>query len=85
MKPNIVTGLVYEHTTMHPRVQRVDDGNTLLVFAEGENERLCQKLWSIEIWLGCSVHSGFDTATPEHDFGRGAMMGGKRTKYSEGR
>ena len=48
----IVVGLVYEHTTVEPVVvQRVDDRNTLLVFAEGENiEKLCQKLWSIEIW-----------------------------------
>ena len=46
MNPDIVTELVYEHTTMEPVVvQRLDDRNTLLVFAEGENiKRLCQKL-----------------------------------------
>ena len=43
---DIVVGLVYEHTTVEPVVvQRVDDRNTLLVFAEDENiEKFCQKL-----------------------------------------
>ena len=65
--PDIVTGLLYEHTTVEPVVvQRVDDRNTLLVFEEGENiEKLHQKLRSIEIWLGHSVQSGCDIATPE--------------------
>ena len=45
MNPDIVMGLVYEHTTVEPVVaQRLDDRNTLLVFAEGKNiEKLCQK------------------------------------------
>ena len=47
-------------------VQRVDDRNTLLGFAEGENiEKLCQKLWSIEIWLGNSICTGCVVATLE--------------------
>ena len=38
MNPNIVVGLVYEHTAIEPMVvQRMDERNTLLVFAEGEN------------------------------------------------
>ena len=54
-------------------VQRVYDRNTLLVFAEGENiEELYQKLWSIEIWLGCSVCTGCDVAILEQ------MMLGER-------
>ena len=65
--PNIVAGLVYEHTTVETVVvQRVDNRNTLLVFAENENiEELCQKLQSVEIWLGHHVHTGFDVATLE--------------------
>ena len=65
--PDIVVGLVYEHITVESVVfQRVDDRNTLLVFAEDENiEKLCQKLQSIEIWLGGSVHTGYDVSTPE--------------------
>ena len=67
MNLDIVVGLVYEHTTVEPVVvQRLDYRSTLLVFADGENiEKLCQKLWSIEIWLGHSVHTGCDIATPE--------------------
>ena len=63
----MVARLVYKHTTVEPVVvQRLDDRNTLLVFAQGENiEKLCQKLWSIEIWLGHSVHTGCDVATLE--------------------
>ena len=65
--PDIVAELVNEHTTVEPVVvQRIDDRKTSLAFAEGENnEKLCQTLWSIEIWLGHSVHMGCDTATPE--------------------
>ena len=65
--PDIVPGLVYEHTTVETVVvQRLDDRNTLLVFAEGENiEKLCEKLWTLEIWLGCSVHTGCSVVTPE--------------------
>ena len=38
MNPDIVVGLVYEHTTIEPMVvQKMDEINTLLVFAEGEN------------------------------------------------
>ena len=50
--PDIIAGLVYEDTTVEPMaVQRLDERNTLLVFAEGGNiEKLHQKLWSIEIW-----------------------------------
>ena len=60
-------GLVYEHTTVEPVVvQRVDDRNTLIAFAEGDNiEKLCQKLHSIEILLGCSVCTGCDITTLE--------------------
>ena len=66
-KPDTVVGLVYEHTTVEPVVvQRVDDRNTLLVFAEGENiEKLCQTLQSIEIWLDNRVYTGCGIATPE--------------------
>ena len=54
LSPEIIAGLVYEQTTVKPMVvQKLDDENTLLVFAEGENiEKVFQKLWSIEIWLG---------------------------------
>ena len=60
-------GLVFEHTTVEPVVvQRVDDRNTLLVFAEGKNnEKLCQKLQPIEIWLCHSVCTGCDVASQE--------------------
>ena len=46
INPDIVVGLVYEHTTIDLLViQRMDERNTLLVFAEGENiEKLCQTL-----------------------------------------
>ena len=46
MNPDIVVELVYEHTTVEPMViQRLDERNTLLAFAEGENiEKLCQRL-----------------------------------------
>ena len=38
MNPNIIAGLVYEHTTVELMVvQKMDERNTLLVFAEGEN------------------------------------------------
>ena len=55
--PDIIAGLVYKHTTVEPMVvQRLDERETLLVFAEGENiEKSCQMLQSIKIWLGCSV------------------------------
>ena len=64
---DIAVGLVYENTTVEPViVQRVNDRNTSLVFAEGENiVKLCQKLQSIEIWLGSSIHTGCDVATSE--------------------
>ena len=41
--PDIVWGLMYEHTTVELKVvQRLDERNTLLVFAEGKNiEKLC--------------------------------------------
>ena len=59
--------LVYEHRTVELMVvQRLDERNTLLVFAEGENtEKLCQTLQSIEIWLDLSVHTGCDAVTSE--------------------
>ena len=43
---DIVVGLVYEQTTTEAMViQGLDEKNTLLVFAEGENiEKLCQTL-----------------------------------------
>ena len=61
---DIIVGLVYEHTVVEPMVvQRLDERNTLLVFAESENiDKLCQILLSTEIWLGCSVHTGCDIA-----------------------
>ena len=67
MNPDIIAGLVYEHKTVELMVvQGLDERNHLLVFAEGENiEKLCQKLWYIEIWLGGSVYIGCDIATPE--------------------
>ena len=59
-------GLVYEYTTVEPVVvQREDDRNTLLVFAESENIELCLKLQCVEIWLGHSGHTGCDIATLE--------------------
>ena len=44
MNSDIIAGLVYEHTTVQLMVvQRLDERNTLLVFAEGENiKKLCQ-------------------------------------------
>ena len=44
MNPDIVERLVYEHTTIKPIVvQGLDERNTLLVFAEGENiEKIVQ-------------------------------------------
>ena len=46
MNTDIVVGLVYEHTTIQPMVvQRLDERNTLLVFAEGENiVKICKTL-----------------------------------------
>ena len=63
---DIISGLVYKHTTIDSIVvQRMDERNTLLVFAEGENiEKLCSTLQSIKIWLDCSVNTGCDVATP---------------------
>ena len=47
-------------------VQRLDERNTFLVFAEDENiEMLHQTLQSIEIWLGHSVHTGCNVAKPK--------------------
>ena len=65
--PNIVVELVYEHTTAEPMViQRLDERNTLVVFAEDENiEMLCQTVQSISVWLGHSVHTGCNMATSE--------------------
>ena len=52
-------------------VQMLDERNTLLIIAEDENiEMLCGTLQSIEIWLGHSVHTGCDVATP-----KGMMVG----------
>ena len=67
MNPDVIAGLVYEYTIVEPMVvQRLDERNTLLVFAEGENiEKLCQTLQSIELWLGHRVHTGYDIATPK--------------------
>ena len=67
MNPDNIVGLVYEHTSVELIVvQRLDERNTLIVFAEGENiEKLCQTLWSIKIWLGYSVHTRCDIVTPE--------------------
>ena len=49
--PDIVVGLVYEHTIIEPMViQRLDKRNTLLVFSGGKNiEMLYQALQSIKI------------------------------------
>ena len=67
MNSDIIARLVYEHITVEPIVvQRVNDGNTLLVFTEGENiDELGQKLLTIEVWLGHGVHTGCDVATPK--------------------
>ena len=67
MSPDVIAGLVYEHITMEPMVvQRLDERNTLLVFAEGENTgKLCSTLQSIKMWLGPSVKTGCDVATPK--------------------
>ena len=46
MNPDIIAGLVYEHTTIEPMVvQSLDQKKTLLVFTEGEDiEKLCKTL-----------------------------------------
>ena len=52
-------------------VQKLDEKNTLLVFMEGEDiEEICKTLWSIKMWLGCSVNIGCNVATPKQ-----VMMG----------
>ena len=67
MNSDIITELVYEHTTVEPVVvQKHDEKNTLLVFTESENiEKICNTLQSIEMWLGHSVTTGCDVATPK--------------------
>ena len=57
--PDIVVGLVYKHTTKQPLViQRLDEENTLLVFAECEIiEKLCRPLQFIKIWLGHNINT----------------------------
>ena len=74
MNPDIVVGLVYEHTAKEPMiVQSLDERNTLLVFAEGETiEKICKTVQSIEICLGQHVKAGCDITTPEQ------MMAGKQ-------
>ena len=45
MNPDIVVGLVYEHTAIESMVvQRLDERNTLLVFAEKNIEKVCRTL-----------------------------------------
>ena len=67
MNPDIIAGLVYEHTTIETMVvQRLDERNTLLIHAEGENiEKLCSTLQSIKICLGHSVNTGCHVAPHE--------------------
>ena len=86
MNPDIITGLVHEHTNVEPMVvQKLDERKTLLVFAEGENiEKLCQTLWSIEIWVGHKVHTGCDVATPEQMMHAYGYNGEKRRKCVSG-
>ena len=64
---DIIAGLAYEHTTVEAMVvQKLDERNTLLVFAEGEDiEKLCSTLQCIEMWFGHSVNTGCDVATFE--------------------
>ena len=65
--PDIIVGLVYEHTTLEPMVvQRLHERNTLLVFAEVKNiKESSRTLQSMEIWLGHSVNTGCNVATQE--------------------
>ena len=44
--PDVITGLVYEHTTVEPMVvQNLDEKNIFVVFTEGEDiEKLCNAL-----------------------------------------
>ena len=51
LNPDIIAGLVYEHTTIEPMVvQRQDERNTLLVYVEGEDiGKLCSTLQSIRM------------------------------------
>ena len=65
--PDIITGLVYMHTTIEPMVvQKLDEKNTLLVFTEGKDiEEICNTLQSIKMWLGHSVNIGCNVAMPE--------------------
>ena len=67
MNPHITAGLVYEYTTVELMVvQRLDERNTLLVFAESEDiGKLCSTLQSIEMWMDHSVNTGCDVATPK--------------------
>ena len=66
------------------RTQRLDERNTLLVFAEGENiEKLCQTFQSIEIWLGHSGDTGYDVATPKQVMvGEGLCQVGREESVS---
>ena len=72
MNPDIITGLVYEHTTIEQMVvQKLDEKNTLLVFMESEDiEKICNTLQSVEMWLGFSVNIGCKIAKSEE-----VMMG----------
>ena len=73
---DIIVRLVYEQPTVEPMViQRLDEGNTLLVFVEGENiEKLCWTLWTIIYGTQRMWHCH----TQRDGEGRGAMLGGKR-------
>ena len=64
---DIITGLVYGHTTVEPVVvQNLDEKNTLMVLTESEDtEKICNPLLSIEMWFGHSVNIGCDAATLE--------------------
>ena len=64
---DIITGLVYEHMPLKPvTVQRLDEKNTLLVFAESEDiGKICNTLQSIKMRLGNSITIGCNLATPK--------------------
>ena len=47
-------------------MQRLDERITFIVFVEGEDtEKLCSTFQSIKMWLGHSVNTGCNVATPE--------------------
>ena len=67
MNFDIITGLVYKHmATEQVIVQKLAEKNTFLVFTEIEDiKKICNTLWSIEMWFDHSVNIGCSVATPE--------------------